>query len=115
MPLIASQCSNGDLESDCGCNSASVVKTLNDATATIHKIDPTSADKYFYIYLDEFESNAGYFSTLNSCDSLVFKNDDFQEGSRILITGEIKPTCSKSNIKLGSSPVVIKKIEVITN
>lgn len=113
MPLLAAQCSDTGIESDCGCNSLSVVKSLNEATATIRKVDPTSTNKYFYIYLDELESNAGYFSTLSSCDSLLFNNEVFQEETKIRITGEIKPICSNAHIKVGSSPIVITKIEVI--
>jgi hypothetical protein len=113
MPLFATQCSDSEVNSDCGCNSLSVVKLLNDATATIRRIDPTSTDKHFYIYLDEFESNAEYFSTLSSCDSLLFNNDNFQEETKIRISGEIKPVCSNTHIKIGSSPVVITKIEIL--
>ena len=72
MPLLASQCSDDEVDSDCGCNSLSVVKSLNEATATIRKIDPTSTDKYFYIYLDEFESNAEYIFTF--CLYVVVNN-----------------------------------------
>jgi len=110
--LALSQCSKDAVESSCGCNSAFTVKVLTDAKATIHKNDPDLNDKLFSISLDQVEPNAKYFSTLISCDSMIFNDSKFQDGTKIVFTGEVKPICSNPNIKVGSSPVVVKKIEV---
>jgi hypothetical protein len=115
IPFLSAQCSDKGLDMDCGCDSSRFIKFLSEATATLQKagFDPTSPDRKFYIYLDEVDSNAEYFSTLSSCDSLSFVDPIFQTGTRVRITGEIKPVCTNPLVRIGSSPIIISKIEVI--
>jgi hypothetical protein len=117
LPFWAIQCTNDENvknETECGCNGSLVVKNIVNAKATIHLTDSTSLIKSYEIYLDDIEPNANYFSTLTPCDSSVFSKGHYHNGQKIFITGEIKSICTDPNTKLGSSAVVIKKIEVVS-
>ncbi|MBX2965146.1 MAG: hypothetical protein KF845_03305 [Cyclobacteriaceae bacterium] len=109
--LMAFDCSNDSPSRDCGCDSKTVVRFLNEAKGTVWSSSALGA--YFNIYLDEVEPNAGHFRMVTTCNSLLLGTGDLQEGTRVRISGEVKGICSEPHIKIGSSPVVIKEIEVI--
>jgi hypothetical protein len=115
IPFLSAQCSDKGVDIDCGCESEGVVASLNEAPAILSKVNPNSTDRLFYIELDEVEPNSKYFSTLTSCDSFSFNDVIFQNETKVLISGEVKPICTQDLVRIGSSPIVISKIEVIND
>ncbi len=115
IPFLSAQCSEDNVEQDCGCSSLRVVASIADVPAILSKVNPTLPDRRFFIFLDSTERNGDYSTFLISCDSLSFTDPIFQDSARISISGEVKPHCSYPIIKVGNSTIVISNIEVIAD
>ena len=73
----------------------------------------TTTKNYIYADSSEFINYNDISLELFPCDTVLIAGKGFKEGSKIILNGEVKPTCQGPTIKLGGSVINLTEIELL--